>query len=165
MTRVRPVIGVAICTAVLSLHVWRQALVHTAEAAAKPRVTRTKGISIYADKDNSLCFVCHIDFDGEEIVAKHVPHGITCASCHGECTAHMADEMIMTKPDILHGRAEVDSLCRKCHGTHKSPEGVEAFWRQWEGKHLPNGRSIQDDSPCTDCHGKHVILKAGLPAQ
>ncbi|MGD8239569.1 MAG: cytochrome c3 family protein [Armatimonadota bacterium] len=150
--------GAAVLCGYLCWHV----LVPTAPAAAKPRVTKKKGIRIYADNDNFLCFVCHIDFDGEELTAQHARHGVTCASCHGECAAHMADEMSATKPDLLYGRTEVEPLCRKCHGKHNSPDAVEEFRTQWEGKHRPNGRSVTDDSPCTDCHGKHVILKPSM---
>ncbi len=165
MRRPRHVIGVAICAAVVCGCVCRQAFVHSAEAAVKPRVTRKKGLPIFPDADNSLCLVCHIDFDGEELTLQHVKRGLTCESCHGPSDAHMSDEMANTKPDVLYGRAEVEPLCRKCHGKHRSPEAVEAFRQKWLGKHRPNGRSVQDDSPCTDCHGKHVILKAGLAAQ
>jgi len=68
----------------------------------------------------------------------------------------------MTKPDVLFGRVEVDPFCEKCHGPHKNPEEVEAFRERWAGKPRPNGRAVLPDSPCTDCHGKHVIIRTAL---
>lgn len=113
----------------------------------------------FGQADNSLCMVCHIDFQEEELTVKHLAKGITCAACHGACVAHMHDEMLNTKPDILYGRAEIDGFCRPCHLTHKDPDKVQAFRDEWAGQHRPSGRYIAEDSPCTDCHGMHVIIK------
>jgi len=65
----------------------------------------------------------------------------------------------MTKPDILFGRDEVESMCRKCHGDHKNPQVVQDFREHWLGRSRPNGRTITSDSICTDCHGTHNIVK------
>ena len=85
-----------------------------------------------------------------------------CDSCHGETTHHMHDEMLMTKPDVLIGRAEVKELCRKCHRSHKDTGTVAAFRKKWEGRRRPNGRVINSESICTDCHGTHNIIKNEL---
>jgi hypothetical protein len=110
--------------------------------------------------DNAACLCCHMDFDGEEICEKHLAQKITCRSCHGPSEPHRQDETLMTKPDLIHGRAEVVTFCRQCHPSHKKPEAVTAFLAQWVGKTRPdNKRFIREDAVCTDCHGEHTIPK------
>lgn len=107
--------------------------------------------------NNGLCLVCHLDFDDDPIAADHLQQGITCAHCHGKSTAHMHDETLMTSPDVLYGRAEVEAMCMSCHQPHKDPRAVDIFLKKWLGKKRENGRSITIDSNCTDCHGLHTI--------
>lgn len=114
-------------------------------------------------KSNSACMVCHIDFDEEELTMQHRKANVMCAACHGPCLAHMDDEMAATRPDRLFGRAEVDKMCRECHGEHKNKNTVEAFLKEWQGKRRPNGQLIRKDAICTDCHGRHVRLLAPMP--
>jgi len=110
--------------------------------------------------DNAACLCCHMDFDGEEICEKHLAQKITCRSCHGPSEPHRQDETLMTKPDLIYGRAEVVTFCKQCHPSHKKPEAVTAFHAQWLGKHRPeNKRFIREDAICTDCHGQHTIPK------
>jgi hypothetical protein len=84
----------------------------------------------------------------------------------------MHDEMLMTKPDLLFGRAEVQRMCSNpsCHKPggdrevygrqdHMNPAAVEAFFEKWTGRMRPNGRAVTHDSVCTDCHGTHNISK------
>ncbi|MHC4214905.1 MAG: family 16 glycoside hydrolase [Planctomycetota bacterium] len=111
---------------------------------------------------NSLCYVCHIDLQTEVIASVHQKKGMGCDNCHGETTNHMHDEMLMTKPDVLIGRTEVKELCGKCHKSHKKPASVAAFQKKWEGRRRPNGRVINNESICTDCHGTHNIIKNEL---
>jgi len=109
--------------------------------------------------NNGLCLVCHLDFENDPITTDHLTGGITCAHCHGKSIAHMHDETMMTSPDILYGRAEVEAMCESCHPSHKNPQAVEVFHRQWLGKKRENGRSVTADSTCTDCHGLHTISR------
>jgi hypothetical protein len=113
-------------------------------------------------KSNELCYVCHLDMITEKITNIHIEHDIACTDCHGDSRHHMHDEMLMTKPDSLFGRSEVDGLCRHCH--HHDPhadkqEKIDAFIKEWQGKDRPNGRSVNSESICTDCHGTHNIVK------
>ncbi len=108
--------------------------------------------------DNTFCVVCHLDLKKELIAAKHLEQDITCMQCHGSSTEHMQDEMLMTKPDILFGRTEVEPMCCECHETHQNPDAVEAFRKEWLGKHRENGRAITQNAVCTDCHGTHNIV-------
>ena len=111
------------------------------------------------DGNNAACLCCHADFDGEELVEKHLAQRITCRSCHGPSEYHRQDETLMTRPDLLWGRAEVVGFCKPCHAAHKNPAAVVAFQAQWVGKARPNGRFIREDAVCTDCHGQHTIVK------
>ena len=107
---------------------------------------------------NADCLTCHMDFKTELIARRHAEAGIGCASCHGESQAHGDDEMNITPPDVLFGRAEIAGFCRQCHKTHEAGKTYAAFVKQWQGKRRPNGRMILPTSVCTDCHGNHAVL-------
>jgi len=122
--------------------------------------------------ENSKCYVCHPGMKTEEISTIHVEMGVSCDVCHGSSTEHMHDEMLMTEPDLLFGRSEVQRMCSNpsCHKTggdreiygrqdHMNPAAVEAFFEKWTGRMRPNGRAVNPNSICTDCHGTHNISK------
>ncbi len=111
--------------------------------------------------DNKPCYVCHIDLMKEEISQVHIEEKVGCVTCHGPSMHHMHDEMLMTKPDILYGRSEVQAACRRCHDEHEHPDRVKRFLKRMYGKDRPNGRVINEHSICTDCHGTHNIVKEG----
>ena len=107
----------------------------------------------------------------EEISTVHLDAGITCDECHGPSVEHLEDEMLMTKPDFLFGRSEVDKMCSNptCHKPggdryiyafqdHIDTTAVKAFYNKWLGRIRPNGRVITAKSVCTDCHGTHKIV-------
>jgi hypothetical protein len=121
---------------------------------------------------NSKCYVCHASLKTEDITTIHVDMDITCDQCHGSSVEHMHDEMLMTKPDLLFGRAEVEKMCSNpiCHkpgddrrvygrADHKDHEAVKAFQKKWLHRIRPNGRFITSKAVCTDCHGTHNIVK------
>jgi len=113
-------------------------------------------------RGNSICYVCHRDLASEEIATSHEKAKVTCMSCHGDSTVHIQDEMLMTKPDVLFGRTEVEQMCTQCHDTekdHSDKAKVEQFRNKWRGFRRPNGRPITAESVCTDCHGTHNIVK------
>ncbi len=126
------------------------------EAAAHAALRGSQGA---LPEDNSLCLLCHANFREETLVTDHTKGGITCTHCHGISFEHMDDETSRTKPDIMHGRAEVAPFCQRCHGAHAEPDKVAAFLAQWKSNTRPNGRLILDQATCTDCHGEHAILK------
>ena len=122
--------------------------------------------------ENSKCYVCHPGMKTEEISTIHVEMGVSCDVCHGSSTEHMHDEMLMTEPDLLFGRSEVQRMCSNpsCHKPggdreiygrqdHMNPAAVEAFFEKWTGRMRPNGRAVNPNSICTDCHGTHNISK------
>jgi len=120
---------------------------------------------------NTKCYVCHPDLKTEELTTSHLDMDVTCDECHGLSTEHMHDEMLMTKPDLLFGRSEVNKMCSNpsCHkpGGERSVYGlqdhnsvaIEDFFKKWRGRIRPNGRDVTHDSVCTDCHGTHNITK------
>jgi hypothetical protein len=117
--------------------------------------------------DNSLCYVCHLTLQNDEITAKHQVQGIGCVKCHGTSSEHMHDEMLMTKPDLLHGRKEVVSMCSQCHDKphDAKPQQHQAFLEKWRGHDRPNGRVVTDGSICTDCHGTHILAKRTISVE
>ena len=117
--------------------------------------------------DNSLCYVCHLTMQNDEITTKHLAQGIGCAKCHGASHDHMHDEMLMTKPDLLHGRKEVVGMCSQCHDKPHEAKQQEhkAFLDKWRGHDRPNGRVVTDASICTDCHGTHILTKRSISVQ
>lgn len=132
-----------------------------AALARAPAADRPKQKSPPQSADNSLCYVCHLTMQTDEITAKHLAEGIGCQKCHGGSHEHMHDEMLMTKPDQLFGRKQVDAMCATCHEkphADKQPE-VKAFLEKWRGHDRPNGRAVTATSICTDCHGTHVVAK------
>jgi len=129
-------------------------------AKSKPPETKQKRAAVALDAaDNSECLICHMDFKGEEISAGHEQAGIGCIGCHGDSLAHGDDELNITPPDKLFGRAEIVPFCKGCHPTHVEGRVYDDFVKQWHSKRRPNGRMIVDDSVCTDCHGNHAILR------
>lgn len=109
--------------------------------------------------DNSECLICHMDFKAEPISVKHERAGVGCTTCHGPSLAHGDDEMNITPPDMLFGRAEIAPYCKTCHRSHKKGKVYDTFVKKWHSKRRPNGRMILDDSVCTDCHGNHAVLR------
>jgi hypothetical protein len=105
-----------------------------------------------SDVDNSECLICHMDFKSEVISAKHEKARVGCVTCHGPSLAHGDDELNITPPDRLFGRAEIARFCKGCH--------YDDFVKKWHSKRRANGRMVLDDSVCTDCHGNHAVLRA-----
>jgi hypothetical protein len=134
-------------------------------ADAKPGTEKLDG--------NNKCYVCHPSLRAEELTTAHLDIAITCDECHGPSIEHMQDEMLMTEPDLLFGRTEVNKMCSNptCHAPggnrdvyalqdHKDRAKAEAFYKQWLNRTRPNGRAVTPDSVCTDCHGTHNLDKA-----
>jgi nitrate/TMAO reductase-like tetraheme cytochrome c subunit len=121
--------------------------------------SQTKASAPARTGENAECLICHMDFAREELSVKHDEAGIGCISCHGDSLAHGDDELNITPPDKLFGRAEIERFCKGCHATHIEGKVYDEFVKKWHSKRRPNGRMILDDSVCTDCHGDHAILR------
>ena len=140
--------------------------------ACVPAISSAEESQAEKPNENSKCYVCHPDMKTEELTTDHLDMDVTCDGCHGPSTEHMHDEMLMTRPDLLFGRSEVERMCsdptchkpgdgREVYGRqdHKDPAAVEAFFEKWTGRMRPNGRAVAHNSVCTDCHGTHNISK------
>lgn len=101
--------------------------------------------------DNSRCFVCHLNYQVEEIAVTHARQGIGCARCHGASDAHIADESWAsggtgTPPDIMYRREQVNPSCLRCHAPAlTAAESRCPFFR------------LEEKGVCTDCHGNHRL--------
>ena len=101
---------------------------------------------------NARCFVCHLSYMQEELAVTHAREEISCAQCHGDSDAHIADESWAsggkgTAPDRMYAPQEVNGFCMECHAGDTLPEDDHAAL-------------IADKSPedrCTDCHGEHLL--------
>jgi len=93
--------------------------------------------------DNSLCYVCHVSLQHEEITKVHLADGYGCVKCHGPSRDHSEDETLMTTPDHLFGRKDIDAMCAECHDRqHQNvKKEVKAFRKKWQGKERPNARA------------------------
>jgi hypothetical protein len=105
--------------------------------------------------DNSRCEVCHLNFMQEDLTKTHAQANIGCAKCHGVCDAHIADESWAsggngTAPDTMYPKAKINPFCLECHPRVKIGL-VELHKDFFAGK--------SQDKYCTDCHGKHRMVK------
>jgi hypothetical protein len=105
--------------------------------------------------DNSRCEVCHLNLVAEELALKHARAGVSCAKCHGECDAHIADESWAsggngTAPEIMYPRDKIATGCMTCHNAEQVFQKAE--------KHKPEAWLIAYEvKTCTECHGKHRL--------
>ena len=103
--------------------------------------------------DNSACFVCHTNYQEEEMALVHANANVGCVKCHGQSIQHRNDENNITPPDIMIAADGIEAACTACHETHDAPaKKVVARWQQkCPAKENP------DDLVCTDCHGEHRL--------
>ncbi len=103
--------------------------------------------------DNQACYVCHANYQEEELVGWHAVEDIGCVDCHGDSFAHRNDENNTTPPDVMFPASKIDGNCGECHEDHDvPPDKVIARFLE---------RSIKKTDPktlvCTDCHGHHRL--------
>lgn len=101
--------------------------------------------------DNATCFVCHANYMGESLAARHAEAGMGCAACHGESLAHKNDENNTTPPQTMFPTEKIDPFCRRCHSSHDvTASKVVVRWLERAA------RSTDTDAiTCTVCHGDH----------
>lgn len=103
--------------------------------------------------DNFACYVCHGNYDGEELVVSHGKEAIGCVDCHGKSYDHRNDEDNITPPDKMYPLETIDKMCGDCHDEHfASARDVIERWRE---------RCPEKTDPkqivCTDCHYQHRL--------
>lgn len=98
--------------------------------------------------DNSRCYVCHMNYEEEELVVSHARANVGCERCHGESDAHCGDEGNVTPPDIIYPKEKINPSCLMCHPKNKL-----------SGVHRGVLADIAADRTyCTDCHGEHRLV-------
>lgn len=110
------------------------------------------GSPLGAMADNSRCYVCHINYEEEDLALAHAQAEIGCADCHGESDEHIADESWAsggngTAPDIMFPSATINPACLECHT--KDTLSLD------EHESLLSGANQEEY--CTDCHGSHRL--------
>ncbi len=118
-----------------------------AEAHKPPHPLQTKKIAAagVSPADNGRCFVCHLNYDGEELVTLHAAGGVGCETCHGASDAHCDDEEHLTPPDTMYPRTKINPSCFTCH-VELRPKGGNDSWSM-----------LAEQMACTVCHGKHRL--------
>jgi len=97
--------------------------------------------------DNSRCYVCHMNYEEEELAVTHARNGVGCERCHGPSDAHCGDENNATPPDIMYPRDAINAACLKCHPS--LPRTAD---------HKPIlANPAKSEKVCTDCHGEHRL--------
>lgn len=97
--------------------------------------------------DNSRCYVCHVNYRKEELASRHERANVGCQKCHGDSSAHCADEDNVTPPDIMYPPEKIAALCLTCHPTDKSGNPRKPA----------SAASATKPKYCTDCHGSHRL--------
>lgn len=98
--------------------------------------------------DNSRCYVCHINYDGEVLAVTHARADIGCERCHGSSDAHCSDEDNITPPDIMFPVAKIKPFCMGCHSREEINIPVH------KGVLVDTGTR---EGCCTECHGEHRL--------
>jgi hypothetical protein len=105
--------------------------------------------------DNTACYVCHGNYDEEELVLIHAREEIDCIECHGESFAHRDDEDNVTPPDKMYWPEAIDPKCQECHDTHDvSAREVLQRWKERCPDKMDASKIV-----CTDCHGYHRLAR------
>ena len=105
--------------------------------------------------DNFACYVCHGNYDGEELVVSHGKEAIGCIDCHGKSYDHRNDEDNITPPDKMYPLEEVDAMCADCHDEHiaDARKVIERWQERCPKKTDPKA------IVCTDCHYQHRLAR------
>jgi len=101
--------------------------------------------------DNSACYVCHGNYDGEPLVVSHGMEKIGCVKCHGESLAHRDDEDHVTPPDKMYAPEEIAKNCEECHKEHPAP-AIDVI-KRWQER--CSAKTDPKTLVCTDCHFQH----------
>ncbi len=105
--------------------------------------------------DNQSCYVCHDNYQEEELVVSHGVEDVGCIDCHGKSFAHRDDEDNITPPEVMYPRAKINACCQDCHDMHDvSATDVIARWQERDLSKLAPKELV-----CTDCHGSHRLKR------
>jgi hypothetical protein len=99
--------------------------------------------------DNSSCYVCHLNYEGEELALDHEVAGVGCKQCHGPSYDHCNDESNLTPPDVMYPEAKINPHCMTCH-----PKDDIVYVSGH--KHIFR-KDVTPQPVCTHCHGEHRL--------
>ena len=99
--------------------------------------------------DNSYCYVCHANYQEEELTKFHLPMGVGCELCHGMSDEHSADEDGLTPPEIMWPKPWINVTCMECHPYEELAK---------EHSHEEFLAKTSPEQVCTECHGKEHRL-------
>jgi hypothetical protein len=105
--------------------------------------------------DNTACFVCHGNYEEEQLAVIHAGEEVGCIDCHGESFAHRDDEDNVTPPDTMYWPEKIDPACQECHDTHDVP--AREVLQRWKER-CPEKTDFSK-LVCTDCHGQHRLAR------
>ena len=100
--------------------------------------------------DNYYCFVCHINFQEEELSLTHQLAGVGCEDCHGQSMEHSSDEDGLTPPEIIYSADKIKPFCMTCHN-------LDDLILTEHHEPLFAGTDEQSKWTCLKCHGSHLM--------
>lgn len=106
-----------------------------------------------AKVDNSACYVCHGNYETEELVVSHAEEEVGCIDCHGKSSEHRDDEDNITPPDKMYAPGDIKKMCQECHDTHDAP--AQKVLERWQAR-CP-AKTNPSEIVCTDCHYRHRL--------
>ena len=121
------------------------------EGLLDEKLPEAKEVDATIKVDNGPCYVCHGNYDGEELVLQHAKKKVSCIDCHGKSAEHRDDEDNITPPDKMYAADGIGKMCGACHKGH-DVAAVKVILR-WQER-CP----VKTDPKtivCTDCHGGH----------
>jgi hypothetical protein len=108
-----------------------------------------------AFRQAGVCSRCHVAQVLEWSTARHQRAAVSCQSCHGPSTAHVANERNAIQPDRLPAGAAIAGQCQSCHSQGcpktkrrdacESCHHVHALFDPNENKQLDSLRLAEDD--------------------
>jgi hypothetical protein len=101
--------------------------------------------------DNSFCYVCHLNYEEEELTQTHLPMGVGCETCHGISDKHSEDEDSVIPPDVMFPKEQIVRFCGECHAK-------EDLLGQEEHDEL-FAQGNKSKKTCADCHAADHRLK------
>jgi len=105
--------------------------------------------------DNSFCYVCHLNYDDEQLTADHELAGIGCAKCHGRSYEHCGDENNITPPEIMYPKAKINPTCMMCHPRQKIKHVSNHDSLLAGAETIFDEKTASKKKCCTDCHAKN----------
>jgi sugar phosphate isomerase/epimerase len=119
--------------------------------AWKNAIAHWKAQKEHAPADNFFCYVCHLNYQEEDLAKTHQAAGVGCETCHGMSDKHSEDEDNVTPPDIMYSETGIVPFCLECHAKEDLIE-KKPHTKLFSGE-------AKNVKTCTSCHGKEHRLE------